>query len=151
MLTKVARLTFATAVLACFLAVPGSAQTLNRRTVFTFTGPVSIPGVTLPAGTYLFQISSPNTSANVVQVLSADGQTPYGMFFTLPTYRLDAASTPEVQLMEAGPGLASAIKTWWFGETTGYEFMYPEDQARKLADSGAHEVLTTRGQRISAN
>ena len=36
-----------------------SAQTADRRTIFTFNGPVTLPGVTLPAGQYLFRLADP--------------------------------------------------------------------------------------------
>jgi len=47
--------------------------------------------------------------------------------------------------METAKGQPSAIKTWWYpGERTGYEFIYPKDQARNLAKIVAEPVLTTK-------
>ena len=51
----------------------------------TFTGPVQIPDVTLPAGTYVFSLVAPS----IVQVTSADRSLQYAMFFTAPVQRLD--------------------------------------------------------------
>jgi hypothetical protein len=137
----------AIAVLACLMEANGSAQTYDRRTVFTFSGPVALPGVTLPTGQYIFRLADPATSRKVVQVLSADGKTPYGMFFSLPTERFEPASTPEVQFRETASGMPAAIKAWWYpGERTGYEFMYPKDQARRLAQGASQPVLTTQAQ-----
>ena len=80
-----------------------------------------------------------------MQVLSADGKTPYGMFFSLPAERFESASTPEVQFMETAAGMPRAIKAWWYpGERNGYEFMYPKDQARRLAQGASQPGLTTR-------
>src|SRR6185436_19648464 len=123
------------------------AQTPDKRTLFTFSGPVAVPGMTLPAGQYLFRLADPTTSAKVVQVLSADGSKPYGMFFSYPAERLEAASQPEVRFMETAKGMPAAIKTWWYpGERTGYEFIYPKDQARRLAQGATQPVLTTQAQ-----
>jgi hypothetical protein len=36
------------------MAGPASAQPLDKRTLFTFSGPIAVPGVTLPAGQDLF-------------------------------------------------------------------------------------------------
>jgi hypothetical protein len=80
---RVFGLACAVAVFVCLVAAPVSAQPLDKRTLFTFSGPVTLPGVTLPAGQYLFLLADPNSSSKVVQVLNADGTTkPYGLFFT---------------------------------------------------------------------
>ena len=78
-------------------------------------------------------------------VLSADGKTPYGMFFSLPAERFEPASAPEVRFMETAAGVPAAIKAWWYpGERMGYEFMYPKDQALRIALGASQPVLTTQ-------
>jgi hypothetical protein len=145
MLRQALRLACAVILLAGVMVTSGAAQTIDRRTLFTFSGPVSIPGVTLPPGQYLFRLADPTTSRTVVQVLSADGTTPYGMFFTYPADRFEAAERPEVRFMETAKGTPAAIRTWWYpGERRGYEFIYPKDQARKLAQGANPPVLTTQ-------
>jgi hypothetical protein len=147
MLRQALRLACAVILLAGVKVTPGAAQTIDKRTLFTFSGPVSVPGVTLPPGQYLFRLADPTTSRSVVQVLSADGTTPYGMFFTYPAERFAAAEGPEVRFMETAKGMPAAIRTWWYpGERTGYEFIYPKDQARKLAQGVNPPVLTTQAQ-----
>jgi cobalamin biosynthesis Mg chelatase CobN len=49
--------------------------------------------------------------------------------------------------METASGSPVAIKTWWYpGEPTGYEFIYPKEQARRLAMGASQPVLTTHAQ-----
>lgn len=135
------------AIVAGVLAAPTFAQTSDRRTFFTFSGPISIPGVTLPAGRYLFRIIDPSTSGRIVQVLSDNGEKGYGLFFSIPAERLDPAENPEVRFMETPSELAPAIRTWWYpGQRTGWEFIYPKEQARRLARSTAEPVLTTKAE-----
>lgn len=135
------------AALACLIAAPSLAQPADKRTTFTFSGPVALPGVTLPAGSYLFRLANPGMSSRVVQVLSGDGTKPYAMLFTIPAERLEPASQPEVRFMETASGMPAAIKTWWYpGERTGYEFIYPKEQARKLAMGATQPVLTTQAE-----
>jgi hypothetical protein len=135
------------ALLACVMETPSTAQTFDKRTLFTFSGPVSMPGVTLPAGKYLFRLANPDSGRNVVQVLNAEGTKPYGMFFAMRAERFEPASTPEVRFMETAAGMPAAIKTWWYpGERSGYEFVYPKDQARRLAQGASQPVLTTQTQ-----
>ena len=142
--TRVFGLACAVAVFVCLMAAPVSAQPLDKRTLFTFSGPVTLPGVTLPAGQYLFRLADPNRNSKVVQVLNADGSRPYGLFFTIPAERLEPASLPEVRFMETASGTPAAIRTWWYpGERTGYEFIFPKEQARRLAMAASQPVLTT--------
>ena len=80
-------------------------------------------------------------------MLNADGTKPYGLFFTIPAERFEPASAPEVRFMETAAGMPAAIKTWWYpGERTGYEFIYPKEQARRLAMGASQPVLTTQAQ-----
>ena len=53
--TRTFGLACAVAVFVCLMAAPATAQPLDKRTVFTFGGPITLPGVTLPAGLYLFR------------------------------------------------------------------------------------------------
>jgi hypothetical protein len=130
-------------VLACVTASPAAAQLSDKRTFFTFSGPVEVPGVALPPGKYLFRVVDPG--GRVVQVLSADGKTPYGMFFSLPAERLTPAPGPEVRFMETPRGTPPAIRTWWYpGETIGREFIYPKEQAQRLAKNVSEPILTTQ-------
>ena len=145
--TRVFGLACAVTVFVCLMAAPVSAQPLDKRTLFTFSGPVTLPGVTLPAGQYLFRLADPNSSSKVVQVLNADGTKPYGLFFTIPAERLEPASSPEVHFMETASGTPAAIRTWWYpGERSGYEFIFPKEQARRLAMGASQPVLTTDAQ-----
>lgn len=149
--TRIFGLACAVAVFVCLLAAPVSAQPLDKRTLFTFSGPITLPGLTLPAGQYLFRLADPSSNTRVVQVLNADGTKPYGMFFTLPAERFEPAATPEVRFMETASGTPAAIRTWWHpGERMGHEFIYPKEQARRLAMAANQPVLTTDAQTTTA-
>lgn len=121
----------AVALFASLIGARAMAQPVDKRTYFTFSQPVALPGVTLPAGQYLFRFV--DDGHRVVQVLSADGKQVYGMFLTLRTERLEPASQPEVQFMETANGMPAAIKAWWYpGERVAPEFMFPAEQAERL-------------------
>ena len=138
---------------ACGLAVAAGvlaagvlrADTYDKRTMFTFNRPISVPGVTLAAGTYMFRLVDTETSRKVIQVLDEHGKKPFAMLHTIPDVRRDTSGSPEVRFLETGKGQPSAVKAWWYpGETIGYEFIYPKDQARLLSHSIVEPVLTTR-------
>ena len=135
----------ALAILAGLAPATASAQPADKRTYFTFSGPVDMPGVALPAGRYVFRLANPDTSRNVVQVTSADGKRVFGMFHSFPSERVTPANDSEIRFMEASAGAPPAVKTWWYpGERTGYEFIYPKQQARRIADRTRQAVLTTK-------
>ena len=127
------------------LGAVSHAQTDDYRTYFTFSAPVTLPGVTLPAGRYLFRLADPTTSRKVISVLSADGKQPLAMRHTRPNPLTRAPQDAEVRFMETPADMPPAIKSWWYpGKSIGYEFIYPVQQARQLAKVTPEPVLTTR-------
>jgi hypothetical protein len=98
---------------------------IDRSTHMTFSGPVSLPNVSLPAGTYLFRFVDINNSS-VVQVLSDDGKQQYAMFHTIPIQRTpEAAKTGEIVTFKEGPAAAPRpIDAWFYDETVGCEAIY---------------------------
>ena len=138
-------------LLSSFIVAIVSAQPMDKRTFFTFSAPVEVPGVALPPGKYIFRIVDPTSGGRVVQIVSADGTKPFAMFFTIPAARLTPAAEPEVRFMETPAGTPPAVKTWWYpGETIGREFIYPKEQARRLAKNASAPVLTTQQQTTTA-
>src|SRR5262245_10866652 len=130
-------------VSACVAAMLGaaavgkaSAQTSDERAYFTFKAPVEVPGATLAPGRYLFRLSDPTGSRNTVQVVSEDGKHIYAMFATVSRDRLNwaKADKPEVRFMEAPKGEPQAVKSYWYSYyQMDREFVYPKQQARRLA------------------
>ena len=55
------------ALILALQPAPARADGWDRFTYFTFSGPVQLPGVTLPAGTYEFRLVNPETSARVMR------------------------------------------------------------------------------------
>jgi hypothetical protein len=72
------------------------AMTANRTTYFTFSGAVEMPrGVSLAAGTYIFEVANPNGGSDVVRVLSRDRKKTFLMGLTRGVdRRREAISTP---------------------------------------------------------
>ena len=91
----------------------------------TFSGPVALPGVVLPAGTYTFTHASLN-DPNVVQVLSRDGRHVYFMAFTRPVGRPDGLpQNRRVMFREVAPGVPPPIAVWYpIDSVTGHQFIY---------------------------
>jgi hypothetical protein len=107
-----------TALLAIVLAPPASAQlpSADRSTVLTFSGPIALPGVALPAGSYLFKFASPNLAADVLEVMSADGKASYAMLHTIPVERTETKANHKqvVTFRETPENQPQQIDAWYF-------------------------------------
>jgi hypothetical protein len=114
-------------LLAVMAPTPASGATYDKLAYLTFSAPVQVPGVTLTAGTYRFHLTNPETSRNVLQVLSNDGSIVYAMFHTIPDSRPTWTEDPTVTFRETPAGVAPAVKSLFYGgEYRGYEFVYPD-------------------------
>jgi hypothetical protein len=77
----------------------------------TFSGAVALPGVTLPAGTYRFEVPDVAMSSGTQYTLSVD--------------RPKGGESLSVMLGEAAPGTAPQVKAWFpIGERSGRQFIY---------------------------
>src|SRR4030095_8444684 len=97
MLRPASRLACAGALLAVVMSASAMAQPADKRTYFTFSGPVSLPGKDLPAGKYLFRLGDPTSGRRIVQVMIEDGRKPIGFFFSIPAQRAEVAEKREGQ------------------------------------------------------
>jgi hypothetical protein len=130
-------------VLAAVLMVPGvRADEYTKLTYLTFSGPVQVPGVTLPAGTYMFKLADPSGGRRAIQIWDEKGTKMYTMLLTIPDEQLEAKDDPVVLFSERPSGSAHAVKSWFYpAERVGYEFIYPKSQAVKIAGDANTSVL----------
>lgn len=134
----------AVTAITVLVAPNARADEWNKKTYLTFSAPVQIPGATLPAGTYLFQLADPDNARHVVEVASKDGTHVYGMFLTIPNQRMETPDNSVVMFSETPAGAPQAIEAWWYpGERYGEEFVYPKDQAMRIAKANHRGVLAT--------
>lgn len=130
--------TIAAALSVAVLMTPAAsvqAQDFNTQelTYLTFSGPVEMPNLMLPAGTYTFRLAD-TPGRNVVQVLSKDDNKMLGQFLFIPAQRRDATSETIITFKESAENTRPAIQYWYYpGKTIGKEFLYPREQARLIA------------------
>jgi LPXTG-motif cell wall-anchored protein len=106
----------------------------DQRTVFTFSGPVEIPGQVLGAGTYVFKLADSTSNRNIVQVFSKNEKHLYGTFLAIPDARLKPAGKPIITFDETPAGSPEAVRAWFYpGENYGHQFVYPKPKAVALA------------------
>lgn len=135
------------AILAACLAPAAHADEWTKLTYFTFSAPVEMPGMVLPAGSYKFELADPDATRRVVRISEKEGGKVYGTFLSIPDQKLEPSDKPIVMFREAPAGAPEAVKAWFYpGETTGCEFVYPHDQALKIAKAMHTSVLTAKGE-----
>ena len=128
---------------AALMAVRANADEWNQKTVFTFSGPVEIPGQVLDGGTYVFKVVDSDSDRNVVQVFSEDENHLYGTFLTVPDYRLQPPGKTIINFEERAAGDPEAVKAWFYpGDNYGHDFVYPKAKAAALAKANHQPVAS---------
>lgn len=113
----------------------------NQKTVFTFSGPVEIPGQVLSAGTYVFKLADSLSDRNIVEVFNKDESHLYGIFLAIPDYRLRPAGKPIITFEERATVAPEAVRAWFYpGENYGHDFVYPKVKALELAKANNRPV-----------
>jgi hypothetical protein len=143
---------------ACFTAML-AALTLNaqdfntnERTFLTFSNTVELPGATLQPGTYLFKLADSQSNRHIVQVLSQDEKQIHATILAVPAERLEVTGENVVTFRESAEGATPAVQYWYYpGDRIGHEFVYPKDQAMKIAKRTGQNVLSTEGEVSSSN
>jgi hypothetical protein len=115
----------------------------NQKTVFTFSGPVEVPGQVLEAGTYVFKLMDLQSDRNVVQVFNKRESHLYGTFLTIPDYRLKPRGKTIITFEERAEGSPEAVKAWFYpGQNYGHQFVYPKAKAAQLAKLNSEPVAS---------
>jgi hypothetical protein len=127
-------------------AAPAYCDDLNKATTMTVNKPIRLPGVTLPAGSYVFEHPAVEGDRHVVRVFSQDHKKVYATLLTIPNERMTASDETVVTFREMPAGSVDTIKAWFYpDEKVGDEFIYPEKEALEIAKATHGSVLTEGG------
>jgi hypothetical protein len=130
------------AAMTVMFAPSARADVWNKKTILTFSGPVQIPGATLPAGSYVFKLADIPGNRHVVQVFDKDERKIYTTLLAIPNDRLQPTDKPVVLFSERAAGTPQAVKAWYYpGDRIGDEFVYPKSQAMRIAKETHQRVL----------
>jgi hypothetical protein len=114
------------AVTIAFTTAAGvDADQTSHTQYLTFSGSVQLPGVTLHAGTYIFELPDSTGAPDIVRVTSRDRKIVFLMAYTRPVDRPDSVPpTQLVSLREVAPNQPVPIAVWWSDAERGREFIY---------------------------
>src|SRR5216683_2784385 len=140
------------AALTMLLAPGARADEWNKKTILTFSGPVQIPGATLPAGSYVFKLADIPSNRHVVQVFDKDEKKIYTTLLAIPNDRLEPTDKPVILFAERAAGSPQAVKVWFYpGDRIGNEFVYPKSQAMRIAKDTHQRVLAMNEEASASN
>ena len=106
------------------LATASAYALTNDVNYVTFSGPIALPGVTLPAGTYTFRTPS-DLDKNIVQVMNRGETKSYYMGITRPVVRPRGRTQLLVTVGETSARQVPPIQAWFpLGQTEGHAFIY---------------------------
>ena len=139
-----------TALLTAATAGLASAQNFNRTTKLTFSAPVELPSMTLPAGTYTFRLSDSTSDRHVVQVFDADGEKLVTTLLAMPARRGETSEVTVVTFRETAANVPAPIRYWYYpNDQMGQEFAYPRERAQQIALATGESVLAIDGEEIT--
>lgn len=103
------------------------ADAWDKKTVVTFNEAVEIPGMVLPAGTYVMRLVDSQSDRDIVQFLNKNQTHVYNTVLAIPDYREEPTGRTVITFEERAAGSPRAIRSWFYpGDLYGDEFIYPK-------------------------
>lgn len=101
------------------------ADAWDKHTTITFNEPVEIPGMVLPAGTYVMKLADDPYNRDVVQFFNQNETHLYDTVLAIPAYRATATDHTVIRFEERKAGAPQAVKIWYYpGDLRGEELLY---------------------------
>jgi hypothetical protein len=117
----------------------------SDRTLFTFSRSVELPGgITLEPGKYVFRLVDSSANRHIVQILNE-----YETQIVATVQAVEASDDAVVVFGDTPANAPRPIRYWYQAGGTvdpiGYEFVYPKEQAIRIANTTNQHVLMTDG------
>jgi len=110
------------------------ADAWDRKTVITTSQPLEVPGVVLPAGTYVMKLLDSSSNRHIVQITNERQNRLFALTMAIPTERLRPTDKTVLTMYEGSQGAPPALRTWYYpGDTIGQEFLYSHREAARIS------------------
>jgi hypothetical protein len=125
------------------MTVPAAyADEWDKTTKITVNQPFEIPGMVLPAGTYVMKIVDLQAERHVVRFLNEEQNVVYATIIAIPNFRLEPTENTEITFYEADLNRPRALHAWFYpGYQYGVEFVYPRAQAAPIETAVNEPVI----------
>jgi uncharacterized surface anchored protein len=126
---------------------PVNAQTFDKNTKITFSGPVQVPGKVLAGGTYYFKLLDSLSDRHIVRIFKDDQRTLVTTVLAIPNYRLQPKGKTVLTFSEHAPNEPEALSAWFYpGDNFGQQFLYPKSKAEELSRLNNEKVPSTESE-----
>ena len=143
--TAIATATVLALLVALSLSAAAQQPDTRDRTIMTFSSAVELPGLRLEPGTYVFRLAD-TPSRNVIQVFDQEEKDILGQWLFVSAERPEVTGETVVTFRETSAASTPAVQYWYYpGEKIGKEFIYPKDQAMRIAQRTGAAVQTEEG------
>ena len=138
-------ITFFAALVLSIAAVSTYADDWDKATKITVNKPFEIPGMVLPAGTYMIKLVDIAGERHVVRFFSEDESKVYATRIAIPDFRLETTGKTSMTFYEAEAGSPPPLHAWFYpGHQFGVEFAYPEKRAAQIATTAEEHVIASK-------
>jgi hypothetical protein len=134
MLKRILMVAFSLAVVWLVTTPAVYADDWDKATRITVNQPFEIPGMILPAGTYIIRIVDLAAERHLVRITSEDGLKIYATLFGIPDFRLEPTDETAITFYESKVNGPQPLHQWFYpGRQYGIEFAYPKTRATEIA------------------
>jgi hypothetical protein len=135
MFKKIMMAAFSLAVVWLVMTPAVFADDWDKATRITVNQPIQIPGMILPAGTYIIKIVDLASERHVVRILSEDESKIYATLIGIPDFRLEPTDKTAITFYESDTNRPRPLHNWFYpGYQYGIEFAYPEKRPAPIAN-----------------
>jgi hypothetical protein len=121
------------------------ASETDKETRITITQPLQVQNTLLAPGQYLFRLTQPNSSLNMVSIYNADRTRLEGIIMGWSAYRVEADDQSLFSISQPNGNQPAQLQSWFFpGDNYGVEFPV----ARKTSEIG--QVSKSSGKQQNA-
>lgn len=116
----------------------------NKMTRLTVNEPVAIPGAVLTPGEYVVKLADSPANRHIVRFMNADQTEVIATVLAMPNRRMEPTGDTQLGFYETPAGEPVALRAWFYpGDNFGQEFVYPDNQARRISTRAKRNVLAT--------
>ena len=133
------------AVGVCLAPPVIKADDYDKKTIVTLDQPTEAPGIVLQPGTYVIKLLNSSSNRHIAEIMNERMDHLYALSFTIAAERVgpltDKQNKQVLTFYEGKNGQPQAMRKWfWPGDTNGQQFLYPKDQAARIAANAGDRV-----------
>jgi hypothetical protein len=125
------------------LAAPKArADEYDKKTIVTFNEPVEVPGMIIPAGTYVFKLVDIRSDRRIVRIFNSEETRLITTVDAIPDERVQAPTDTNITFDERPAGQPEAVHELFYpGQNEALEFVYPKEREVVLKQGTQQPML----------